>query len=103
MINKFLVEVRKNSVIVYCENDLANVHYRAKIDGMDYAYHIIRNTMTFNKPCDDWFKRGGQHVRYHAQNQGKNIQWLPVSQEFKYRAMAQQNREGLFQWHVQKK
>jgi len=102
MINKFLVEVRKNSVIVYSETDLANVHYRAKIDGFDYAYQIVRNTLSINKPCDDWFKRGGQQVRYHAQNQGNNIQWLEVTQAFKYRAMARQNSEEFYKWKILK-
>lgn len=95
MIQKFLVEVKRHSVIVYHEDDLSNVHYRAQIDGWDYAYQIIPSRMSFSKPLGDWFKHGGQQVHYHAKNQGESIQWLPVTQDFMYRVMAKANRSEI--------
>lgn len=103
MMLKYLVEVRRNAVIVYFEDDLDNVHYRAKIDGCDYAYQIIPARMQFNYPCDDWFKRGGQHVHYHANNKGKHVQWLPVTNDFIHEAMNKSDRSEVEKWDYLKK
>lgn len=100
MIMKHLIDVRKNAVIAYLEDELMNVHYRAKVDGLNYAYHIVRNTHMSHLPCDDWFKRGGQYVRYHAGNQGDCIEWLPVTQDFIYWAMERQEKLELEQWLI---
>lgn len=103
MINKFIVEVKKYAIIVYFEDDLSNVHYRAEIDGQEYAYQIIPSRISFSKPGEDWFLRGGNEVRYHVNNSGEKIRWLRVTQEFKCRAMAKQNRLELEKWHVKQK
>ena len=102
MILKYLVEVKRNAVSVYFEHELVDVHYWAKIDGIDYAYQIIANSMSFNKPCDDWFKRGGMHVHYHANNQGHNVQWLKVTNEFIHRAMKRTSEAEIEQWSYQR-
>lgn len=90
-------------MIAYFEDDLSNVHYRAKINGDDYAYQIIPARESFNKPCDDWFKRGGQYVHYHANSLDDSVQWLPVTPEFKCQAMQKQNRLDLETWLILKK
>lgn len=102
MINKFIVEVKRYAIIVYTEDDLSNVHYRAVVDGFEYAYQIIPSRMTFSKPDNDWFLRGGNEVRYHANNAGENIRWLTVTPEFKCRAMAK-NRLENESWHARLK
>lgn len=95
---KYLIEVRRNSVIAYFEDELSNVHYRAIINGWDYAYQIIQARESFNKPCDDWFKRGGQYVHYHANSLDDSVKWLPVTPEFKSRANSKSDRARIEKW-----
>lgn len=90
---KFLIVVKRNSVICFTEDELSNVHYHAVVDGLSYAYQIIQARESFNKPVDDWFYRGGQYVHYHAKNHGHNVQWLKVTQELKSKANNKSIRE----------
>lgn len=88
----YLIEVCPQRVVVNEVDKLSMYHQKARVDGEDWLYKIVRSKL-FPPKDKGWYGRALNTIFWHAKNSGDHVTFEPVNHVKRRRATKHHERQ----------